>query len=653
MLGFGVLGPLEITGPDGAAMPLAGDRQRALVALLLAHAGRVVGAEQLADAVFADRPPANPAAALHSQVSRLRRLLGPQLVSRPSGYALRVEAGGSTRPGSSGCSPGRARHRRPRPWTCCARRSDSGAAPAYSGISELETVRLEAIRLEELRLTATEDLAEALTASGRAAAAVPLLEPFVAGNPLRERARAALMRALYSDGRHADALRHYATYREHLADELGLEPSVALQRLELDILRHGVVSPPGAPAPAALDRLQARYVRRHDGHKIAVAVVGTGPPLVVVPAWVTSLELVASGRDPRASLLERLARRTRLTLYDRLGTGLSRGPAVPDHGLDASTAELEAVLERSTGPASVLGISQAGPIAVALAARRPELVRRLVLMGTYADGPATFPSAELRAPPSGLVRSHSRLGTAMLAGLFRPGAGDEASRLLAGVLRDSADPMTAADYLAAVYTADVSALLPQVVCARAGTALPGRPTHSVPRRPAARRRTARRAVRGAGGRLPSARRPRPRHGRRCGGGVPQPTRVSQPELKLKGARPSSAARRSSSAISGIPTGQSTRTTPSPHRRTVPGKTCCSSRMTRPFSGRTNPVKPRVAEVSRHFAQLGEQAPPDAAALLGVDDRHGQPRLAEARSGQPCDPDRVARPPTRQGSARRG
>ena len=461
MLGFGVLGPLEITGPDGAEVPLAGDRQRALVALLLAHAGRVVGAEQLADAVFADRPPVNPAAALHSQVSRLRRLLGPQLVSGPSGYALRVEEGGLDAARFERLLAG-ARAAPAEAVDLLREALGLWRGAAYSGISDLETVRLEAIRLEELRLTATEDLAEALTASGRAAAAVPLLEPFVAGNPLRERARAALMRALYSDGRHADALRHYATYREHLADELGLEPSVALQRLELDILRHGVEPPPGAPAPAALDRLQARYVSRHDGHKIAVAVVGTGPPLVVVPAWITSLELVASGRDPRASLLERLARRTRLTLYDRLGTGLSRGPAVPDHGLDASAAELEAVLER-TGPAAVLGISQAGPIAVALAARRPDLVRRLILIGTYADGPATFPSAELRSAAVGLVRSHSRLGTTMLAGLFRPGAGDEASRLLAGVLRDSADPTTAADYLAAVYTADVSELLPQVV----------------------------------------------------------------------------------------------------------------------------------------------------------------------------------------------
>ena len=188
MLGFGVLGPLEITGPDGAAVPLAGNRQRALVALLLANAGRVVGAEQLADAVFADRPPVNPAAALHSQVSRLRRLLGPQLVSRPSGYALQVEA---------------SRFDAARFERLLAAAS---AAPleavdllrealglwrgaAYSEFPELETVRLEATRLEELRLTATEELAEALTGSGRAAAAVPLLEPFVAENPLRERAR--------------------------------------------------------------------------------------------------------------------------------------------------------------------------------------------------------------------------------------------------------------------------------------------------------------------------------------------------------------------------------------------------------------------------------------------------------------------------------
>ena len=79
-------------------------------------------------------------------------------------------------------------------------------------------------------------------------------------------------------------------------------------------------------------------------------------------------------------------------------------------------------------------------------------------MGTYADGPATFPSPELRNAAVGLVRSHSRLGTTMLAGLFRPGAGEEAARLLAGVLRESADPGTAADRSFRVRTSMVCCL---------------------------------------------------------------------------------------------------------------------------------------------------------------------------------------------------
>lgn len=457
MHSYGVLGPLEIATDGGVPVIVPGDRQRGLVAMLLAHGGRVVTADALAEALFADRPPANPAAALHSQISRLRRVLGDStLISGSHGYAIRAASTDADR-FETLLAQARQDHAH-----AADRLGDALAlwrGPAYVEFPELEAVRLEAMRLDELRLVAVEDRADALIAAGRAGEAVPELEPFVAVHPLRERARVALMRALYAGGRHADALQHYAGYREHLAEELGLEPSVALQRLELDILRHGIDQPVRS-TPAALDRMEVRYVRRRDGSPVAVATVGDGPALVAVPAWVTSLDLVAAGRDPRASLLERLARRTRLTLYDRLGTGLSRG-RVSDHGLEASATELEAVLE-DAGSAAVLGMSQAGPVAVALAARRPDLVQRLVLIGTYADGPATFPSAELRAAAVGLVRSHSRLGTTMLAGLFRPGAGDEASRLLAAVLRDSADPATAADYLAAVYPADVTGLLPQV-----------------------------------------------------------------------------------------------------------------------------------------------------------------------------------------------
>jgi DNA-binding SARP family transcriptional activator len=463
VLRYRVLGPLEVTGPRGP-VAVSGERQRRLLALLLVNTGQVVAADVLVEALFGDRLPANPAAALHSQVARLRRVLGDGVIaSAHQGYALRVEPGALDAASFEELVADARRDPHDGPERL-GEALGLWRGPAYGEFAELEAVRFEAVRLDELRLAVTEERFEALAAGGRATAAIGEIEAFVAAHPLRERARAALMRALYAGGRHADALRHYAAYREHLADELGLEPSAALQRLELDVLRHGLDEEPRAPgrAPAALDRLQVRYLRRPDGRRIAVAEVGEGPPLVVAPAWVSSLDLIAAGRDPRASLLERLARGTRLTVYDRAGTGLSRGGApVTDHGLEASTAELEVVLEH-TGPAAVLGISQSGPVVVALAARRPDLVSRLVLFGTYADGPVTFPSAALRAAAVGLVRAHPRTGTAMLAELYRPGAGPDGAQHLASVLRESADPETAAAYLSAVYDADVTALLSEV-----------------------------------------------------------------------------------------------------------------------------------------------------------------------------------------------
>jgi Bacterial transcriptional activator domain len=147
---------------------------------------------------------------------------------------------------------------------------------------------------------------------------VPELEAFVVANPLREAARAVLMRALYATGLHTKALRHYQDYRQRLANELGLEPSAALQRLQAEVLNHSLdvaASPPRPTlgtdqlAAADLDALQVRYLR-HAGHRIAYATVGTGPALVVAPAWVTSLDVIASGRDPRSSLLAHLAKCT-------------------------------------------------------------------------------------------------------------------------------------------------------------------------------------------------------------------------------------------------------------------------------------------------------------------------------------------------------
>jgi DNA-binding SARP family transcriptional activator/pimeloyl-ACP methyl ester carboxylesterase len=469
-----VLGSLEVVGRDGVRA-VHGERQRTLLAVLLAARGATVAGDSLVELLWGDAAPENPTAALHSQVSRLRRSLADvlsgdcDLITRNPGYALTVCADDVDAA-------------RFESLVVAARGSGTEDAvgmydealslwrgPAYGEFADVLPAYLEGIRLDELRSTVVEQRARVLVDLGRSESVVPELEAFVAANPLREAARAVLMRALYLTGLHTKALRLYQDYRERLADELGLEPAAALQRLQSQILNHSVdldVLPPrptataaSQPAVGSLDALQVRYLR-HAGHRIAYATVGAGASLVVAPAWVTSLDIIASGRDPRSSLLAHLTECTTLTLFDRLGCGLSRSEAV-DFSLSASVAELEAVLVH-TGPAALLAVSQSGPAAVSLAARRPDLVTHLVLFGTFANAFDVFRSEELNQSIVGLARGHWGIGAKTLADLYRPGASPDAVRHLARVLRESADADIAAGYLEEMYRTDVTDLLPGV-----------------------------------------------------------------------------------------------------------------------------------------------------------------------------------------------
>jgi len=72
---FRLLGSLEVLGDEGP-LPLAGQRQRALLTILLLDAGRVVATDRLIDQLWGERPPATASTSLHNAVSQLRRLLG-------------------------------------------------------------------------------------------------------------------------------------------------------------------------------------------------------------------------------------------------------------------------------------------------------------------------------------------------------------------------------------------------------------------------------------------------------------------------------------------------------------------------------------------------------------------------------------------------
>jgi DNA-binding SARP family transcriptional activator len=245
---------------DGARAPLGGAKARSLLALLLVHRG--VGGlsrDQLIDALWGERPPKTVDAELRVYVAKLRKRL-PEgvLVRRPDGYALQVRPEQldaerfqqGARRGSALLAAGDIES---------AARTLAGALALWRGAPLADLAyepwaQSEAQRLEELRLTALEERLAAELALGRHADVIAELAHLTAEHPYRERLHAQLMLARYRCGRQAEALETYRLLRRVLRDELGLDPSPELQRLERRILAQDpelVLQRPRAPRPTA------------------------------------------------------------------------------------------------------------------------------------------------------------------------------------------------------------------------------------------------------------------------------------------------------------------------------------------------------------------------------------------------------------------
>src|SRR5205085_12458459 len=112
------------------------------------------------------------------------------------------------------------------------------SGPPLSDIAWEPFAQAEIVRLEDLRATAFENRIEADLALGRHGQVISELEQLVSEHPLRERFRGQLMLALYRAGRQADALAVYQRARKTVVDELGIEPSESLRKLERAILAH-------------------------------------------------------------------------------------------------------------------------------------------------------------------------------------------------------------------------------------------------------------------------------------------------------------------------------------------------------------------------------------------------------------------------------
>src|SRR5256714_10426736 len=244
-LDYGILGPLEVRRGRGV-VPVPGGNQRKLLLALVLEPNRSVSRDQLIDALWGERPPARAKNALQVHVSALRDLLeagadrGAVIATTPTGYQLNApEETIDSRRFERLAAEGRAAlfaGDAERAGRLLAEAEGLWRGPALVDVAYAEFAAHEAARLEELRLNTFEDLADAELALGGHDQLIPRLQAFVAAQPLRERARAQLMLALYRDGRQSDALAEYRAIRGTLVEQIGIEPGPALQALERAIL---------------------------------------------------------------------------------------------------------------------------------------------------------------------------------------------------------------------------------------------------------------------------------------------------------------------------------------------------------------------------------------------------------------------------------
>jgi predicted ATPase/DNA-binding SARP family transcriptional activator len=323
-LRIGLLGPLQVRDGAGRTIHVGGRQLRVLLILLALDAGRVVPSAALADQIWPGELPANPGNALQTLVSRLRAELrhgglDDVIESHPAGYrlvmppdavdvvAFEALAVRGRRALASGDPEEAARVLR------SALASWRGQPLADAAGCDFADVA--AARLTELHSSALADRIEADLALGEGASLVGELRALVSGDPLAERPRALLMRALYAAGRQAEALEVYHQARELLAGRLGIDPSAQLEHVYLRILR-------GEEAPAALAQATARPAEHFFDSERTVA---PAPATSVTPPRVPNPLTSFVGRDAEVSRVLKNLDSTRLvTLTGPGGVGKTR-----------------------------------------------------------------------------------------------------------------------------------------------------------------------------------------------------------------------------------------------------------------------------------------------------------------------------------------
>jgi len=214
---------------------------------------------------------------------------------------------------------------------------------------------------------------------------------------------------------------------------------------------------------------QLRFVTAADGTRIAVASIGSGPPLVRAAHWMSHVEHDLASPVWRPWLAA-LSGHHHYIRYDQRGCGLSDAD-VRDFSLDAWVGDLEAVVDGlGLQRFPLLGMSQGGAVAIAYAVRHPERVSQLVLVGAYGRGALRRAATEAERLESTTLINLMRVGWGrdnpafrqVFTNLFIPGGTPEQHQWWNELERLTVSPENAARTLEAFYDIDVRELAAQV-----------------------------------------------------------------------------------------------------------------------------------------------------------------------------------------------
>lgn len=243
MLALRLLGPLELS-VNGREHALGGTRQRVVLAMLALNANRITPVEHLIDAVWNTAPPTTARAQIQICVSGLRRVLADagnsaRIRTRTPGYLLDIPENNLDTAQFTGLVAAARTHLDAERLSEAVGTLRSALAlwrgPALAGLQS-ELLRRGAAQLEDTRLAAMLERIRLDLALGRHEDVVGELFALVKEHPLRERLYELLMLALYRSGRQAEALEVCRRARATLMDELGIDLSQSVRRLETSIL---------------------------------------------------------------------------------------------------------------------------------------------------------------------------------------------------------------------------------------------------------------------------------------------------------------------------------------------------------------------------------------------------------------------------------